>query len=75
MLKTIKIDEDAYRRLDAARRSGESLSEVIKRCVSRRRSLDEVTQLLAESELSDETLNAIDESVTRRRQMPRRQRT
>jgi predicted CopG family antitoxin len=74
MIRTIKIDTDAYDRLDDARRHGESLSEVIKRCVRKKRSLDEVARLLEQSELSSKTLDAIDESATRRRRTPRRRR-
>jgi predicted CopG family antitoxin len=75
MIRTIKIDTDAYDRLDDARRQGESLSEVIKRCVPKKRSLDDVARLLARSGLSDATLDAIDESASRRRRTPRRRRS
>jgi predicted CopG family antitoxin len=70
-MKTLKIESDAYERLDEARRSGETLSEVIRRCVPRRRSVEEIIDVLQKAPLSEATLNTIDESVSRRRRTPR----
>jgi predicted CopG family antitoxin len=73
-MKTVKLEQDAYERLDKARREGESLSEVIRRCVPRKRSPEEIMKVFRKSPLSDETLHAIDESVSRRRRTPRQRR-
>jgi len=72
MIRTIKIDVDAFERLDDARRGSESLSEVIKRCVPRRRSYAEIIQVLSQLPLSNEALNAVEESAVRRRRVRRR---
>jgi predicted CopG family antitoxin len=74
MPKTIQIDPDAFERIEKARRPEESVSEVIKRCVRPVRSAQDVLDVLRKSGVSDETLQAIDESVTRRRRTPRRRR-
>jgi predicted CopG family antitoxin len=36
MIRTIELDEDAFKRLEQVRRAAESHSEVIRRCVPRR---------------------------------------
>jgi predicted CopG family antitoxin len=72
MAKTIQIDIDAYERLQTTRRPEESVSEVIKRCVRPVRSAKEVLDELRKANLSDETLEAIGESVARRRRVRRR---
>lgn len=72
MPKTIEIDKDAFERLEKTRRPEESVSEVIRRCVRPVRSADEVLGALRKANVSDETLAAIDESVARRRRIPRR---
>jgi predicted CopG family antitoxin len=66
-MKTLKIETDAYERLDEARRPGETLSEVIRRCVPRRRSVEEIIDVFRKAPLSEATLKAIEESVSRRR--------
>ena len=71
MSKTIAIDEEALARLEQARREGESASEVIKRCIPRRRSLEEVLKALRAGPAIT-ALNAADESLARRRSRPRR---
>lgn len=71
MSQTIAVDEEALARLEQARREGESASEVIKRCIPRRRSLEEVLRALRAGP-SITALNAADESLTRRRNRPRR---
>lgn len=65
MNQTIAIDEEAFARLDQARREGESASEVIKRCIPRRRSLEELLKALRAGP-SITALNAADESLARR---------
>ena len=71
MNQTNAIDEEAFARLDQARREGETASEVIKRRIPRRRALDEVLKALRAGP-SITTLNAADESLARRRGRPRR---
>jgi predicted CopG family antitoxin len=73
-MKTLKIEGDAYERLKQARREGETFSEVIRRCVPRRRSAEEILDTFQKAAISNETLNAIDESVSRRRRTPRSRR-
>ena len=74
MPKSIEVDKDAYERLEKARRAEESVSEVIKRCVHPIRSAEEVLDVLRKANLSDKTLELVDESVTRRRRTPSRRR-
>ncbi|MEX0704253.1 MAG: antitoxin VapB family protein [Planctomycetales bacterium] len=74
MIRKIELDDDAYDRLEQARRSAETHSEVIRRYMPRKRSVDEILEVLRKAPLSDETLEAIDESVSRRRSTPRRHR-
>ena len=75
MIRTIKIDTDAFDRLDEARRGSESLSEVIRRCVPKRRSYGDIVRILSKIPVSDEVLDAVDKSATRRRRVLRRRRT
>lgn len=75
MPRTIQIDKEAYEQLEETRRSDESVSEVIKRCVRPVRSADEVLDALRKADVSDDTLEAADESVARRRRTPRRRKT
>lgn len=72
MPKTIEINKEAFDRLEETRRAEESVSEVIKRCVRPVRSAEEVLDTLRKASVSDETLEAIDESVERRRRNSRR---
>ena len=71
MSQTIAIDEEAVARLNQARREGESASEVIKRCIPPRRSLEDVLKALRAGP-SITALDAADESLARRRSRPRR---
>ena len=70
MTKTIEVDQDAFARLEQARQGEENLSDVIKRYVPKPRSVEEILQLIREADVSAETLNAVDESVSRRRAQP-----
>ena len=74
MQKNIPIDEDALDCLRQARQADENWSQVIKRCVRPRRSLQDVLRILRKAAPSDDTLDAIDEVVARRRRMPRQRR-
>lgn len=75
MSKTIEIDEGAYLRLEQARRPDEDWSALIRRCVRPRPSFEDVLQKLRSLDLSSETLDAIDDAVTRRRQAAPSRRT
>ena len=68
MSKTIEIDEAAYLCLEQARRPNEDWSALIRRCVRVRPTFEDVLQKLRNIEVSPETLDAIDDVVTRRRQ-------
>ncbi len=71
MSKTIKIDDEALQRLEEAREPEESYSAVIRRCVPRRQSIDEILKALR-SGPGETTLDAVEESVERRRRRLRR---
>ena len=47
--QAVEIDREAYERLEGARESGESVSEVIKRCVRPRQSAEDILRLMRES--------------------------
>jgi predicted CopG family antitoxin len=70
MSKRIVIDEEALTRLDERRRPDEDYSAVIRRCLPRQRSFEEILEALR-SGPSLETLDAADESLKRRRRRPR----
>ena len=72
MGRTIQVDDEAFHRLEQARRAAESHSEVIRRCIPLRRSVEEILGIFRRSRLSKKTLAAIDESVAQRRSTPRR---
>ena len=64
--KTISLDEEAYERLRARKKAGESFSETVKRLAGER-SWNEVTDILSEDEAADlET--AIEEGRTKSRE-------
>ncbi len=68
-VKTITIDMDAYERLAARKRPGESFSQVIKRTLSNERYT--AANLLANMEsvaLSETTLGAVDQIVDARKE-------
>jgi len=67
MSKTIEIDDNAYLQLEQARRPDEDWSALIRRCVRVRPSYEDVLQKLRSLDVSPETLDAIDDAVTRRR--------
>lgn len=68
--KTISLDEEAYERLKARKREGESFSETVKRLAGER-SWNEVAGIFSEDEATDlET--AIEEGRTRSRERGRR---
>ena len=61
--KTISLDEEAYERLKARKKEGESFSETVKRLAGER-SWDEVAGILTEDEAADLEA-AIEEGRTR----------
>ena len=67
MSVNIEVDRDAYTRLEQARHGAESLSDVIKRYVPPHRELDEILRVMRKASISERTLDAIDESASRRR--------
>lgn len=67
MIKTIEIDDDAFTRLQQAKESGEDLSQVIRRCVRPKRTLAEIMSSFEQADVSEDTLDAVEESVSRRR--------
>lgn len=69
---TVEIDREAYLKLEAARKAGESFSEVIKRCVRPRQTAAEVLRAMRRARVSSSTLRSIEESATRRRRIPHR---
>lgn len=75
MSKMIEIDDSAYLCLEQARRPDEDWSALIRRCVRGRPSYEEVIQKLQGLAVSPETLDAIDDAVTRRRQAAPSRRT
>ena len=66
-VETVEIDREAYRRLEEVRAEGESLSDVIKRCVRPRQTAEEILRVMRRAAVSPATLRSIDESATRRR--------
>lgn len=71
MSEMIEIDKDALRRLEEARIQDESFSAVIRRCVPRRLSTEDILDALR-SGPSTKVLVAAEESVERRRSRPRK---
>jgi predicted CopG family antitoxin len=71
--RTIEIDDEAFDRLEAMRENGETLSATIKRCVPRKRTVDEILETMrsASEGISEKTLDLIEESSARRRSIPR----
>lgn len=62
-VKTITIDMDAYRLLDAEKRTGESFSKVIKRKLSDEHTAADLMRNLDSMMLEDSTLDRLDEIV------------
>ena len=65
--KTIRIDLDAYRRLEDVKQDGESFSQTIKRVVHKPIDFDEWMSSFDKDPLSDEAVRAIETVISRRR--------
>lgn len=72
--KTITIDLEAYERLAAVRRDGESFSRAIKRVVRQPFDVDSFLRGLADRALSDQAVAAVEEQVANRRRPSHRER-
>lgn len=69
-VKTIKVDAEAYRRLKRVQRSNETMSDTIKRVVKPPFDLQGWFKTLEKNSLSDQALDAIEETVAHRRKTP-----
>jgi predicted CopG family antitoxin len=67
-VKTITIDMDAYRILDAEKREKESFSRVIKRILGNRCTADNLLRHLDDVALSDDALDRVEEMVRLRKE-------
>ena len=70
--KTVTLDREAFMRLEQSRTAGESLSDVIKRYVRPKQTAEDVLRAMRSAKISATTIQAIEESATRRRQIPHR---
>lgn len=65
-VKTITIDMEAYDTLSRHKREGQSFSQVIKEHFSGKKTGRDLKAVLREIQISEETLDAIDEQVKAR---------
>ncbi len=68
--KTITIDLEAYTLLSIRKRAGQSFSEVIKGHLGRKTTAKDLLKSLPSLKVQDDTLNSLDEQVSRRRKNP-----
>ncbi len=66
VIKTIRIDLEAYERLKAIKKEGESFSQVIKRVVKRPMDVQRFLKEIGEQPLSEEATAAIESHIKRR---------
>lgn len=67
---TIELDAEAYEALVRQKGPGQTFSEVIKSRFGRRATAADLRRAAAELELSEETLDAIDEQIRARSENP-----
>jgi predicted CopG family antitoxin len=67
-MATVEIDHEALERLQDARTEGETVSDVIRRCVRPRQSASEILRMMRRAAVSPKTLLSIEKSANRRRQ-------
>ncbi len=72
--KTISVDREAYNRLKAVQKEGESFSQVIKRVVRKPLDVQRFLRRIDEQPISDETAAAIEAHLKRRRRASKRRR-
>ena len=72
--KTISIDVEAYERLKAVQREGESFSRTIKRVVRSPVDLDAYARKLEKAGMSRKAIEAVEEQVRQRRRPSERAR-
>jgi predicted CopG family antitoxin len=72
--KTIRIDLEAYDRLKAVQREGESFSQVIKRVVKKPVDVQQSLKRIGEQPISEEATAAIESHFERRRRPSSRRR-
>ena len=65
-VKTITLDLEAYELLRRRKRGGQSFSQVIKEHFRAEHTLGDLCRALDDASLDEETLDLIDEQITRR---------
>ena len=70
--RKVTLDREAYMRLEQSRTAGETLSDVIKRYIRPRQTAEDVLRAMRSAKISATTIQAIEESATRRRQIQHR---
>jgi predicted CopG family antitoxin len=71
-LKTISLDAEAYAALSRKKRQDQTFSEVIKAHFGRRTTGADLEKVLADLNVSEDTLDAIEEQIRARSKSPAR---